>query len=410
MIRSERIQDTLHKVAEFGAAPEGGTTRLSYSKEFLGAQEYLRQEMLKIGMEVEVDPIGNLVGTYVGTDGTLVPVMSGSHLDTVPLGGNFDGILGAVAALEVARSWHEEGYTPKRSLQVIATIEEEGTSFGMACFGVSVRCGEFAHKQPQDIPCAVNDGTLADCLANAGLKQDALQKTAEEKLPAAFVELHIEQGAELDEQGLPAGIVTSIVGFDRLHLVIKGESNHAGTTAMHRRKDAVAAGAAIALGVQALARKDKRFVATVGSFTVEPNVPNIVPGKVSLCVETRSYTDEILQEVREMVMHVVEKAVADNNVEYEIEGDYHNFAMPMDEKIIDTMVDSAAELQLNAVKMPSWAGHDSQIFAKAGVPTGMIFVPSINGVSHAKEELSRPEEITRGVELLESVLRKLTAK
>ena len=151
-------------------------------------------------------------------------------------------------------------------------------------------------------------------------------------------------------------------------------------------------------------------MATVGSFTVEPNVPNIVPGKVSLCVETRSYTDEILQEVREMVMQVLEKAAADNNVEYEIEGDYHNFAMPMDEKIIDTMVESAAELKLNAMKMPSWAGHDSQIFAKAGVPTGMIFVPSINGVSHAKEELSRPEEITRGVELLERVLRKLTAK
>lgn len=410
MIRNERIQDTLHKVAEFGAAPEGGTTRLSYSAEFLAAQEYLRQEMLKIGMQVEVDPIGNLVGTYKGTDTDLVPVMSGSHLDTVPLGGNFDGILGAVSALEVARSWYEDGYRPKRGLQVIATIEEEGTSFGMACFGVSVRCGEFANKQPQELACTAREGTLSDCLQEAGLKQDALQKAAEEKLPAAFVELHIEQGAELDEQGLPAGIVTSIVGFDRLHLVLKGESNHAGTTAMHRRRDAMAAGAAIALGVQILARKDKRFVATVGSFTVEPNVPNIVPGKVSLCVETRSYTDEILHEVREMVMQVVEKAVADNNVEYEIEGDYHNFAMPMDEKIIDTMVESAAELKLNAVKMPSWAGHDSQIFAKAGVPTGMIFVPSINGISHSKDELSRPEEIVRGVELLEKVLRRLTEK
>lgn len=410
MIRSERIQETLCKAAEFGAVAEGGTTRLSYSKEFLAAQEYLRQEMFKLNMQVEIDPIGNLVGTYAGSDTTLAPIMSGSHLDTVPCGGNYDGVLGAVAALEVARSWYEEGYTPKRGLQVIATVEEEGTSFGMACFGVRARCGDFVDTQPSHIPCAVNGGTLADCLENAGLEQSALQKAVKAQLPAAFVELHIEQGAELDEQKQPAGIVTSIVGFDRLHLVLRGEANHAGTTAMHRRKDAVAAGAAIVLGVQALARKDKRFVATVGSFTVEPNVPNIVPGKVTLCVETRSYADEILREVREKVMQVVEQATADNNVEYEITGDFHNFAVPMNKNIIDTMAEAATELELNAVKMPSWAGHDSQIFAKAGVPTGMIFVPSINGVSHAKEELSRPEEITRGVELLERVLRKLTAK
>lgn len=410
MIRNERIQATLNTISGFGAVPEGGTTRLSYSKEFLAAQEYLRQEMLNLGMEVVVDPIGNLVGTYKGSEADLAPVMSGSHLDTVPRGGNFDGILGAVSALEVVRSWHEENYIPKRSLQVIATIEEEGTSFGMACFGVRVRCGEFIRQNATDIPCAVQDGTLADCLAFAGLPSNALQAAAKAVMPAAFIELHIEQGAELDEQKLPAGIVTSIVGFDRLHLVLKGESNHAGTTAMHRRKDAVAAGAAIALGVQALARKDKRFVATVGSFTVEPNVPNIVPGKVSLCIETRSYSDDILREVREMVMKVIAAAVADNNVEYEIVGDFHNFAMPMNEEIINTMVEAAEEIKLNAVKLPSWAGHDAQIFAKAGVPTGMIFVPSINGVSHAKEELSRPEEILHGVELLDVVLRKLTAK
>ena len=410
MIRSERIEAALHKIAEFGAVSEGGTTRLSYSKEFLAAQEYLRQEMLKLGMDVEIDPIGNLVGTYKGSDNELAPVMSGSHLDTVPLGGNFDGILGAVAALEVARSWHEEGYVPKRSLQVIATIEEEGTSFGMACFGVRVRCGEFMGQKATDIPCTVKEGTLADCLAFAGLPSNALQAAAEAKLPSAFVELHIEQGAELDEKKLPTGIVTSIVGFDRLHLVLKGESNHAGTTAMHRRKDAVAAGAAIALGVQELARKDKRFVATVGNFTVEPNIPNIVPGKVSLCIETRSYSDDILQEVRKMVLKVIDAAVADNNVDYEIAGDFHNFAMPMNENIINTMVEAAKEIKLDAVKIPSWAGHDAQIFAKAGVPTGMIFVPSINGISHAKEELSRQEEIFHGVELLDKVLRKLTAK
>lgn len=408
-INSARMQNTLQKLAEFGALPEGGTSRLTYSKEFMQAQAYLKQEMQAIGMTTEVDAAGNLIGTLQGTQPQLPPVMSGSHLDTVPHGGNFDGALGIVAALEVARSWQEEGYVPKRSLQVIATAEEEGTAFGMACFGVRVRSGEFKGQEAAGIKCTGRAGTLADCLREAGLPKDALTSAACGLHDlAAFVELHIEQGAELDEQQLEAGVVTHIVGYDRLHLTFIGEANHAGTTAMRRRKDAAAAGAEVIIAVRDLACRDKRFVATVGKFIVEPNVPNIVPGRVSLCIETRSYDDAILREVRAQVVNIIEAAAAANGVTWQTDGDFHVPAVPLSERLVTVACAEADKLQLHYRILPSWAGHDAQVFAGSGVPTVMLFVPSVGGISHAPEEYSTPVNIFRGCLLLESVLKRLT--
>ena len=414
MINSDRIQRTLADLSQFGALEGGGTTRISYSKDYLAAQEYVRQAMLEAGMTVERDPIGNLIGTYAGTDGSLPAVMSGSHLDTVPGGGNFDGVLGVVAALEVARSWHDAGYIPKRSLKVIATIEEESTDFGQACFGVRVRSGEFKDAKASDIKCVAQENagkTLADRLNDAGFPADALQSAAVGFSDiSAFIELHIEQGAQLDEKHCQCGIVTHIVGYDRLYITLLGEANHAGTTAMHRRKDAAAAGAEIILGVQALAQADKRFVATCGKFDVEPGAANIVPGKVHMCVEVRSYDDAILQEVRQKVLDVINRGTEKNNVKWQIDGDFHVPAVPLYESVISCMEEAARELDLQHRQLPSWAGHDAQIFVSAGVPTGMIFVPSVNGISHAKAEYSRPEEIACCVQLLEKVLEKLTQK
>lgn len=404
-VNSERIQKVLQTVAGFGAQADGSTTRLSYSREFRQAQEYLQQLMESIGMQTEIDAVGNLIGTYSGTDTSLPAVMSGSHLDTVPNGGNYDGILGIAAALEVAYSWHEEGFRPKRSLKVIATAEEEGTAFGMACFGVRARSGEFKELLPEQIKCTASAQTLRDLLGTD--TGNALADGAVGfKDIKSFVELHIEQGAELDEQNLEAGIVTHIVGYDRLHLVITGEANHSGTTAMHRRKDAAAAGAEIILAVRDLAAADPRIVATVGKFSVEPNVPNIVPGKVRLCIETRSYANEILDEVGSKIEQLLEAIALKNAVVIERENKFRVDAVPLATAIINTMEECAVALGLQYRKLPSWAGHDAQILA-AAVPTGMIFVPSVRGISHSKEEYSRPERIFAGTLLLEKVLRNL---
>lgn len=409
-VNSDFLQKALLELAAFGRTENEGTTRLSYSREFLAAQDYLKEKMLELGMSVEIDEIGNLIGTFQGSEADLPAVLSGSHLDTVPHGGNYDGILGIVCALEVVRSWREENFVPRRSLKVIAAVEEEGTAFGMACFGVRARSGEFKDCCASDIKCTGSDNTLADLLSQAGYADNALQSCAKGFADCcAFVELHIEQGAELEECGCQAGIVTHIVGYDRLHLTFAGEANHAGTTAMHRRKDAAAAGAEVVLAVRDMARNDKRFVATVGKFIVEPNVPNIVPGKVSLCIETRSYSDQILQEVRQKVMQIVHTAAANNNVEIVMDGDFHVSAVALDNEIVETMQSSADILKLRAKKLPSWAGHDAQIIAKY-IPAGMIFVPSVGGISHAKEEYSNPEDILAGTLLLEKVLKELTSK
>ena len=406
-IQLKRIEKTLAALAVYGAVPEGGTTRLSYGPEYLAAQEFLCGEMTAAGMQVELDPIGNLIGTYTGSEPGLPAVMSGSHLDTVPAGGNFDGALGIVAALECVRSWQDEGYRPKRSLQVIATIEEEGTAFGMACFGVRVRNGEFKTQQPQEIAYLAG-GTLADCLQRAKLPLQALQLAATGfAAVAAFVELHIEQGSELDQQGVPCGIVEAIVGYDRLFVTLQGEANHAGTTSMSRRRDALAAAASLVLGVKDLAEHDRRFVATVGQLTVVPNAVNIVPGQVRLSIETRSYNDAILAEVRVQVLDLLRRVEADSGVTIEQSHDFHVAAVPLTSSVVDIAEQAAAKCGVDCLRLPSWAGHDAQIFAAAGVPTGMIFVPSIGGISHARDERSDYQAIGQAVRVLEQTLRTL---
>lgn len=406
-IQCERIKKTIAALAAYGALPDGGTTRLSYTPEYLAAQEFLKQEMLAAGMLTEIDPIGNLIGSYVGSSPELPAVMSGSHLDTVPVGGNFDGALGIAAALECVRSWQEEGYRPKRTVQVIATVEEECTAFGMACFGVRVRSGEFKQQRPESIT-HLSGGSLAECLQAAKLPQSALQDAAVgfQKL-AAFVELHIEQGADLAERGLACGVVTGIVGYDRLFLTLQGEANHAGTTSMKRRKDALAAAAEVVLGVKAFAEADDRFVATVGQLSVEPNAVNIVPGKVQLSIETRAADDRVLAEVRQKLTGLLKQVADKSGVVITQDNDFHVAAVPLSEQVVKIIERSAAECGVDCQLMPSWAGHDAQIFAAGGVPTGMIFVPSINGISHAREERSDFQAVTQAVQVLEKTLKTL---
>ena len=305
------------------------------------------------------------------------------------------------------RSWQEEGYRPKRTVRVIATIEEECTAFGMACFGVRVRGGEFKKQQPESIV-HLTGGSLAECLQEAGLPHSALQDAAVgfQDL-AAFVELHIEQGADLEERGLTCGAVTAIVGYDRLFLTLHGEANHAGTTSMRRRRDALAAAAEVILGVKELAEADDRFVATVGQLNVAPNAVNIVPGKVQLAIETRAADDRVLAEVRAKIMSLLERTASKSGVVITKENDFHVAAVPLSESVRKVIEQSAAECGVSFQAMPSWAGHDAQIFAASGVPTGMIFVPSINGVSHSKEESSDFQSVTQAVKVLEKTLKTL---
>ena len=406
-IQYERIKKTIAALAAYGTLPQGGTTRLSYTAEYLAAQAFLQREMLESGMLAEVDPIGNLIGTYVGREPELTAVMSGSHLDTVPAGGNFDGALGIVAALECVRSWQEEGYRPKRTVRVIATIEEECTAFGMACFGVRVRGGEFKKQQPESIV-HLTGGSLAECLQEAGLPHSALQDAAVgfQDL-AAFVELHIEQGCVLESNGQSIGVVNAIVGQRRYTVTLNGESNHAGTTPMGYRRDTVYAFSRIChQSVEKAKKMGDPLVLTFGKVEPRPNTVNVVPGKTTFTIDCRHTDATVLRDFTQQLENDMRAICDEMDIGIDIDLWMDEEPVPMNKELVATLTELCESEKLNYRVMHSGAGHDAQIFAPR-VPTCMIFIPSINGISHNPAERTNITDLAEGVKTLALMLYQL---
>ena len=408
-VQYERIKKTIAALAAYGTLPQGGTTRLSYTAEYLAAQAFLQREMLESGMLAEVDPIGNLIGTYVGREPELTAVMSGSHLDTVPAGGNFDGALGIVAALECVRSWQEEGYRPKRTVQVIATIEEECTAFGMACFGVRVRGGEFKKQKPEFIV-HLTGGSLAECLQAAGLPHSALQDAAVgfQDL-AAFVELHIEQGPVLESEQKQIGIVDSIVGIVNYELTIQGSQNHAGTTSMSLRHDPVVAAAEfITESTRQMMAQAPSATLTYGAIQVFPGMQNVIADRVNLLIDLRDGSDEkLLQDV--VLLKRALESIERKGFQTRLRQNDWLESVQMDPNVIRVIERHCEEKHLAYKHMNSGAGHDSMVFGKH-FPTAMIFVPSVGGISHNPAEATAVADIQTGFELLCDVLKELSAQ
>ena len=401
----QAIEETLPWLSSFGADPTGGMTRLLYSPEWLETQQQFKKRMAASGLETRFDEVGNLYGRLSGTEYPQEVVLSGSHIDTVVNGGNLDGQFGALAAW-LAIDWLKTQYgAPLRTVEVVAMAEEEGSRFPYVFWGSK---NIFGLANPDDVRniCDAKGNSFVDAMKACGFTLPNAPLTPRQDIKA-FVELHIEQGADLEERGLTCGAVTAIVGYDRLFLTLHGEANHAGTTSMRRRRDALAAAAEVILGVKELAEADDRFVATVGQLNVAPNAVNIVPGKVQLAIETRAADDRVLAEVRAKIMSLLERTASKSGVVITKENDFHVAAVPLSESVRKVIEQSAAECGVSFQAMPSWAGHDAQIFAASGVPTGMIFVPSINGVSHSKEESSDFQSVTQAVKVLEKTLKTL---
>ena len=396
-----RIEEMLCQLAD-ATRIDGEIWRAAYTLEDKIAKNILREWIEDLGLEYREDAIGNVYGRLPGTEpGT---VLTGSHLDTVKNGGKYDGALGVVTGVAALGYLKQSGFVPKHSLEVVGLMEEEGSRFPSGCQGSRAICGTLKEEDLEELS---RDGvTLREALVSAGYQTEALKNVKRDDI-RAIVELHIEQGADLEERGLTCGAVTAIVGYDRLFLTLHGEANHAGTTSMRRRRDALAAAAEVILGVKELAEADDRFVATVGQLNVTPNAVNIVPGKVQLAIETRAADDRVLAEVRAKIMSLLERPASKSGVVITKENDFHVAAVPLSESVRKVIEQSAAECGVSFQAMPSWAGHDAQIFAASGVPTGMIFVPSINGVSHSKEESSDFQSVTQAVKVLEKTLKTL---
>jgi hydantoinase/carbamoylase family amidase len=349
--------------------------------------------MEEAGLEVTVDPAGNLFGRLHGTsDGK--EVWTGSHLDTVPNGGRFDGALGVVAGLEAV----ERVGAQRRTLSVVAFREEEGSRFGRGCFGSRALCGRLRAGELEQVD--QEGASVADVVRSVGLGPVPEHGWLEP--PAAFFELHVEQGPVLDSLGAPLGIVDSVIGLARLRVTFTGHGGHSGTTPMLNRRDALVAAADFVLTVKQAAEAHEGAVATVGQLRVEPNAANVVPSRVDLLVDARARDSETLS----ALVRRIEASAGDARVHLgQIE------PVELDARLRAELRDVVQELGLLAPQLPSGAGHDAGVLASAGVPAAMLFVRSrAGGVSHAPDEHSDDVDVALGVDALERVLWRVSSR
>jgi allantoate deiminase/N-carbamoyl-L-amino-acid hydrolase len=407
MLSLEKIwEDLFFPLSHFGYTEGKGTTRLSWSPAFQKAQAYLMDYAQKIGLTAVQDACGNLFLTVPGTQ-DLPPVYTGSHLDTVPQGGKYDGALGITVPLAIANYWHQLGYRPVRPLCIIAFAEEEGTRFGKVCFGSQALTVKLKGLDPTAL--MTREGqNLPELLQASGLTGNPF--TPHFPPGKCFLELHIEQGNALETAGFPLGIVSAIVGIRHFTLTFTGKANHAGTTSMDLRHDALAAASSFITHVYNSALASQRqYVATVGHIKVEPDANNVVPGKAEISLEIRSETDTLMDSVLAGFQEFLDHTAQKYGVAYEIAKLDQIPPLPMDAGLKNLIAEEAQAQNIPYQVQPSWAGHDAMILGHE-LPTAMFFVPSRGGISHSPEEFTPSHDIGQAAQVLEKVLRHVSAE
>jgi N-carbamoyl-L-amino-acid hydrolase len=397
-INSQRLQATLEKLSEFGRNPEGGVTRLGFSQADLDARSYVMSLMKDAGLEIRVDPAGNIFGRRSGSD-QLPTILFGSHIDSVPRGGNFDGPLGSLGAIEVIRTLNDKHLTTRHPLEVVIWTNEEGPHFGISALGSGVAAGVLG---PEILDRKDEDGlTVADWLRRYG--QEPSRLTDARIAPgtlAAILELHIEQGPVLEETKVQIGVVSGIVSLKRWKCVATGFANHAGTTPMNRRKDALAAAAKHLLAVREVVRAEQGTqVGTVGYLKAEPGAPNVVAGRVEFPVELRDLDAGKIERMWEHIQQKFAEADREEGVETSCEVINEIEAAPSDPSVQSVIREAARSAGLSAADLPSGAVHDAGEISRLA-PMGMIFVPSRDGISHSPQEYTSWEDCANGVEVL----------
>lgn len=397
-IQQERFWANLQKLSEFGKNPEGGVSRVGFTEADLAGRMYVMGLMREAGLTVRVDPAGNIFGRRAGME-NLPVLLFGSHTDSVPHGGNFDGDVGTLGAIEVIHALNEAKVKTRHPLEVVSWTNEEGGRFYSGLFGSSAAAGIL----PADVAERKDDAgqKLSDWLMRMG--GDASRIAAARIAPASvagYLELHIEQGGRLDEANVPIGVVQGIVGINFRTCTATGFANHAGTTPMDRRKDALAAASRAVLAVREEVRGEPgRQVGTVGWMRIEPGASNVIPGRVVFPVEVRDLDAGKIEHVAARILQRFEVIGREENVQIDCtQPDLHPPALTTP-AFQDAIRASAREAGLTTMDLPSGALHDAQNAARFA-PMGMIFVPSRGGISHAPMEYSSPEQVANGAEVL----------
>ena len=403
-INGERLNATLARLSEFGKNPQGGVTRLAYSDADVHAREWAMTLMRDAGLRAEIDAAGNIVGRRMGTDASRKPIVFGSHVDSVPEGGNYDGDVGSLAAIEVARTIEEHHVDTRHPLEVVIFQNEEGGVVGSRAWS-----GDLSE---QDLANVTRSGkTIREGIAILG--GDVSRLASVRRKPgaiAAYLELHIEQGAVLQETDTDIGVVTGIVGLNWWEVTIDGFANHAGTTPMDRRRDAMIAAAKFTLMVnRVVTSRPGRQVGTVGRIAAFPGAPNVIPGKVVLSLELRDLDAAVINSLYDEIVQNARQIGRENGTTFTFKATNANRPSPTDERLRVAIEASARELGLSTRRMPSGAGHDAQEMAHIG-PAGMIFVPSVGGISHAPNEFTKPKDCVNGANVLLQTLLRVDAE
>jgi allantoate deiminase len=394
----QRIKNDIEQLSRFNSTPEKGLTRFSFTEEDRCARNYIKKELMEAGLQVFEDTAGTIFGRLEGeVEGPAVLI--GSHFDSVKNGGKFDGNAGVVAALEVARVFKENSIRPKLPVEFIALIEEEGGRFGGGLFASRAMAGKVTREaldQYKD-----KDGiSIASAMKSFGMDPDKIREAARKRDSIkAFLELHIEQGPILEKSNMEIGIVDYIVGIEEFEILIKGRPDHAGTTPMDMRANALDAAAPVLAKVSELASEaGYGTVATVGVLNLEPGAANIVPGNVKFTLDIRSKKEECIRYVKDNTVELLKQAAAKTNCNFEIVQKLYAPPVKMDEKIVNDLQVFCDELGFKSKIILSGAGHDAMVIASIA-EVGMIFVPSKGGRSHCPEEWTDYEDLQKGIEL-----------
>lgn len=395
----DRLGRDFAAFAEIGRSPAGGYDRLAYSPADRAARDWLRREMAGAGLTVREDAIGNVIGRREGTERGLAAIALGSHTDSVPSGGNYDGVLGVLGGLAALRTLHDAGVALRHPVELIDFAAEEATMPG-GTVGSRAMAGLLA---PELIAAQAIDGrTLAEHLRDFGLDPARIHEAERPRDAfAAYLELHIEQGGVLEAAALPIGVVEGIVGIRRYAIVFHGVANHAGTTPMAARKDALVAAAPYIGEVRRIAL-DRGIVGTIGTLQIHPGAPSVIPGEVRLDVEIRAIAEDALDAAERELLAVAERMGATPRVVSRKGG---ATSAP---GIMELLRATCDELAIPHMTMPSGAGHDAMCIATLA-PQGMIFVPSRGGISHAPDEFTEHADCVAGARALLGTLLRVDA-
>jgi len=398
-VDGERLLRRLAALGSIGDTGDGGVCRLALTDDDRDGRDLVVSWMDELGLRVEVDAIGNVVGTWPA-DATDPAVMMGSHIDTVRTGGRYDGNLGVLAGLEVIETVRSAGVVPDRPLAVAFFTDEEGSRFAPDMLGSLVRVGGLTTEAALDIE-AVDGTRLGDELERIGY---AGPVPCPAPPPAAFVELHIEQGPVLEREGVTIGAVTGVQGISWTEYVIEGQSNHAGTTPMSLRHDPGYVAAQIAVFVRGLANElGDPQVGTTGLIELHPNFVNVIPAQATIVVDLRNTDDAVLRDAEARTARFVEEVAAAEGVTVTSRVLARFGPVQFDPGVVQLVEATAAALGHSVRRMPSGAGHDAQMLARV-CPSGMVFVPSIGGVSHNPAEATTAADLIAGADVFLSVV------